>query len=122
MPWDGFANSIAKLALLLYIGREATARLQNLLAEARPGQEFTFPRLVGLIKPASAEGLAQALVLLEKRGRVKRVIRVESPSSKGGIGEYKSFEEVPEEIYDRRRDVTIRVKPEYLRVIYQPHT
>jgi hypothetical protein len=107
-----------RLLARFYIGSDAFGRLQDTLAKSRAGQEYTFARLVQLTKPSSPERLSRLLTLLEKKGKIKRVVRVESPANTGGIADFPSFQEVPPEIYDWRQDVNIRVSPENLRVVY----
>ena len=96
------------------------ARLDALLRKARPNEEFTFEYLVAALDPPSPEDLAATLSKLVERGELKQVIRVESPTTHGGLGDYPSIQEIPSEIHDWRTDEHIRVRPENLRVLYIP--
>jgi hypothetical protein len=51
-------------------------------------------------------------------GELKQVVRVISPSTQGGIGDFRCLEEVPNVLHDWRADLQIEVRPEDLRVIY----
>jgi hypothetical protein len=101
-------------------GTNYLERLGHLLKQAQPGEEFTFEYLVHKIDPPSPEDLAAALALLVKDGVLRQTVRVESPVDHGGIGDYASIEEIPNELPDWRTGQDIAVRPEYLRVIYSP--
>ena len=99
--------------------REAIARLEELFAKEKGARaEYTLNSLCDAVQPKSREGLALALGELVQQGELKRVIRVVSPTSQGGIGDYSSLDEVPPCIHDWRTDLGIEVRPEDLRVIY----
>ena len=94
-------------------------RLANLFREHR-GSEFTFDLLYREVHPPSPEALAAALTQLVDSGLVRQIIRVESPTQHGSIGDYSSIEEVPLEIHDWRADQDIRITPSDLHVLYTP--
>ncbi len=82
------------------------------------GKVFTLQRLYDLASPSTTFVFAQLLNYLVETGVMKKIVRVESPSL-GGIDDFSSITEVPEEIYDWRQERIIEVKPENIRVLYQ---
>lgn len=97
------SQSLRKLADLLTIGEHA---------------EYTLNRLSDLVEPNSQEALAGALGELVRSGEIKLVIRVVSPSTQGGIKDFKSLADVPEVVHDWRSDRQVEVTAENLRVLY----
>lgn len=95
-------------------------RLQAVLRKAQPEDEYTFEYLVSTVEPPSIEELAAALTTLVNEGMLRQIVRVESPTTHGGLGDFDSIQEVPEEMHDWRTDEYIRVRPENLRVLYKP--
>lgn len=98
-------------------------RLEELADQAQPGAEptYTFEHLIEVLSPSSPEVLSLLLGELQEKGLVEKVIRVESPSKKGGIGDFHSVVEVPDEMYDWRADRTVTVMPENLKVLFKIH-
>ena len=101
--------------------REDLARVfKEIGAEAN--KNVPLPRLVELAQKlapgVSVEELVLALAEIVKHGFVQRVVRVESPLG-GGIGDYDSILDVPDDIYDERQGREIHVQPENLVVIYK---
>jgi len=96
-------QSLGKLAELLTTGGHA---------------EYTLNRLSDLVEPNSKEALAGALGELVRSGEIKLVVRVISPRTRGGIGEFSSLDEVPDVVHDWRSDKDIEVTAEDLRVLY----
>lgn len=103
------------------IDRQSGKRLVDLVERAKGEghKDYTFDLLIQEVSPQSPEALALALRALVQNGIAKRVIRVESPTTHGGIGDFSSVTEIPEEIHDWRADEDIRVRPENLRVVYK---
>ncbi len=99
--------------------REPLKRLESLLNAARGEPEYTFEHLYHEVHPSSPEVLALVLSELVKRGLMKKLVRVESPVDRGGIADFPSVTDVPEEIHDWRADHSLRVQPENLRVIFK---
>lgn len=54
---------------------------------------------------------------LEKRGFLKKVFRVESPAL-GGIADFSSLVDIPDEIDDFRTGLSLEVKSENIKVYY----
>lgn len=79
---------------------------------------YTFEHLVEKLQSTPVEHLSLALQLLEQAGLVTQKVRVESPTMHGGIGDYSSIVDVPEEMYDPRADADITVTPDDLRVVF----
>lgn len=102
--------------------RDTIYRLDSLISDnsEKPSNKvFTLQRLYDLASPSTALVFAQLLNELVDRGIIKKIVRVESPSL-GGIGDFSSITEVPTTISDwRQNDMTIEVKPENIRVLYQ---
>ena len=99
--------------------REAIARLRELLgAPATSSREYTLSWLCDLVHPTSPEGLAVILGELVRRGFLRQVVRVVSPTTQGGIGDYASLSEVPQFVHDWRSDTEFEVRPGDLRVLY----
>jgi hypothetical protein len=97
-------------------------RLESVLSKATPNQVYTFEHLYNKVSPSSAELLSLVLAELELRGILQKVIRLESPTTRGGLGDYSSIFEVPEVIRDwRSGNREIRVQPENLRVLFKVH-
>lgn len=103
------------------IDRQSGKRLVHLVerAKAEGHKDYTFDLLIQEVNPQSPEALALAMHALVQNGIVQRVIRVESPTTHGGIGDFSSVAEVPKEIHDWRADEDIQVRPENLHVVYK---
>ena len=106
--------------------REAIKCLQTLLNNLRSKYEasgkvpeYTFEHLYQQAQFSSPEVLSMVLAELVERGEIQKSVRVESPSTGGGIGDYKSILDVPETLYDWRADKELRVSPENLRIIFK---
>jgi len=74
--------------------------------------------LSDLVHPNSVESLAGALGDLVRSGELKLVVRVISPSTLGGIADFRSLDEVPQIVRDWRSDTEMEVKPQDLRLVY----
>lgn len=85
-------------------------------------REMAFDYLVAKVNPTSVSSLSVILAELTKAGLLRRIIRVESPTMRGGIKDFSSLEEVPPTISDWRGDEQeIEVTPDRLRVYYSVH-
>ena len=96
------------------------ARLSNFLEQAAPGHEFTFEALYRFVQPPAPQELAAALARLVAQGTLRQIVRVESPTTHGGIGDYDSIQQIPDKLHDWRADGEIMVRPEDLRFLYIP--
>jgi len=118
MSLDDFSTIIGEAS----IGSPARERLARLFSDAKDKHKsLTLPHLVQLAQkatPISTEKLILALSAIVKHGLAERVVQVESPAG-GGIGNFKSIQEVPDEIYDERQDQWISVEPENVVVVYK---
>lgn len=95
--------------------------LARVFQEAQEGHKsLPLPGLVALAQKVnvSVEELIPALAELVKHGLAQRIVRVLSPIG-GGIGDFQSVEDIPDEIYDERQGREISVKPENLVIIYK---
>lgn len=98
---------------------DTTDLLKQIDAEA--GEEYTFEYLHHQLPSISVSQLSLALDELERQGKVKRILRVESPKG-GGVEDFEDFDsvdELPDQIADWRSDKTLTVTPENVRVIYR---
>lgn len=81
--------------------------------------EYTFPHIVQKVSPAPVDDVAAALSELTQKQEIEKVLRVESPTNSGGLGDFKAAQDIPDEIYDFRTDRTIHVRPENIKVIFR---
>jgi len=99
--------------------RAAFAKLQRLLSEhSGDHSEFTLDTLCDMVQPRSRDELAIALGELVRKGKIKKVVRVVSPTTQGGIKDYDSLEKIPHFIHDWRNDIEIEVNADLLRTVY----
>jgi|NGEPerStandDraft_6_1074524.scaffolds.fasta_scaffold35739_3 hypothetical protein len=82
-------------------------------------REYTFPHIVQKVRPTPIEEVAAALAELTEKSEIEKILRVESPTNAGGIGDFHNAQEIPAEIYDFRADRVIQVHPENVRVIFR---
>ena len=98
--------------------RRAITELAEIVGAERH-REMTFDHLVARLQPESVEDLASILAELTHAGAIKRFFRVESPTSRGGIGDFPSLDAIPPKLPDTRaEDEEIVVTPDRLRVFY----
>lgn len=89
-------------------------------ASSQKAPEFTFSHLLQSVEPTSPDELALVLAQLTTSHFLEKIIRVESPETHGGIGDFRSLSEVPQEIHDWRTNQMIDVRPENLVVVFRP--
>ena len=100
--------------------QEALAKLKDVLSGAKQqGAEFTLNRLCDLVAPRDREEFAIILGELARHHFIKLVVRVVSPRTQGGIGDFSTLDEVPQVVHDWRTDSEIEVSPENLRIVYK---
>jgi len=80
--------------------------------------EYSLDRICELVEPRSRDELILALGKLVQSGRMKRIIRVISHATQGGVADFNSLEEVPRVIDDGRTGLSMEVTPNDLRLIY----
>jgi hypothetical protein len=90
------------------------------LSSRQQTPEFTFNHLLQEVGSVEPDQLALVLAQLTLSKVLEKIIRVESPESHGGIGDFHSLTEIPNEIHDWRSDRMIEVGPENLTVIFRP--
>ena len=96
-------------------------RLEALVRRARAGRlQYTFEHLLAKVSPIPPEILSLFLAELVEQKLARRVIRVESPTTGGGLGDFDSPAEVPPTVLDDTVDPPqeIPVSARLLRVIY----
>jgi len=89
--------------------REVIQALQELI---QPGKEYTFRYLVDRFPAIPPQVLALLLSELVSSGVLRNVVRIESPETGGGIGDYDSLLDVPDQIFDFRTQREIVVTPD----------
>ena len=98
---------------------ETIRRLAKLVTSpGSVGKVYTLDRLADLLETNSREDLALILAELVRAGVLRLFVRVESPSSRGGIGDFDDIDKIPDTIHDWRTDRELQVTPEDLRVLY----
>jgi hypothetical protein len=93
--------------------------LRGVFRRAAPNHEFTLNSLIEKTNASSVEEVALALAVLTKNREVKRLVRVESPYSHMGLGDFSSVQEVPERMYDAYSEREVRVDPSDLVVLFK---
>lgn len=100
--------------------REAVGKLEELLSHVPPQHsEFTLNDLCEAVHPRRREVLAAVLGELVRQGVFEQIIRVLSPATLGGIGDFASLESVPRSLHDWRSDTELDVTPANVRIIYK---
>ena len=79
---------------------------------------YSLDRICEEVEPKSRDELILALGKLVRSGRIKKIIRVVSPTTQGGIGDFNSLEEVPKVIPDYFTGNSVEVTPNNLRLLY----
>lgn len=101
---------------------EAIARLNEfIVAEEQLPMNlhvFTINRLIDKIMPESLLAFSEILSLLEKEGVLRKIFRIESPTTKAGINDYSSFFDIPDVIHDPNIDQDIKVKTDDVKLLY----
>jgi hypothetical protein len=98
--------------------RAVRYRLVQLFRE-NPGREFTAQQLFLKVRPPSAELLSVLLDQLTREGVIRRVFRVESPRSHGGIKDFQSIADIPDVLHDWTVDEDIEVQANLIRPIFK---
>jgi hypothetical protein len=93
--------------------------LNELASVLTPGKEYSFRYLTDRIPSVSPQRLSLILSDLASRGILERIIRVESPETGGGIGDFKSLLDVPEEVFDYRTSKNVSVTPDKVVTIFK---
>lgn len=98
--------------------KNAIERIERLFSEK--GHEFPLENIYALAQPNSTYALANIMMKLVELGAVQKKFRVISPSDPGGgIGEYSSLIDIPENLYDPRSGLQLDVTPSLIKVIYK---
>jgi hypothetical protein len=84
--------------------------------------QFTVRHLESKLGRVSITALSLALAELQAEGVIEKIVRVESPESHGGIGDYSSLEEVPGSLEDWRTGRTVEVTPENMTLLFKAHS
>jgi hypothetical protein len=89
----------------------------NQSAAGKPS--FSVKRIYDNVCPHSEVSLAKILNGLVEEGVLRKIVRVESPVSGGGIQDFDSLIDVPEVLYDWTQDVNITVHPDNIRILFE---
>jgi hypothetical protein len=111
--------SLNKLEELISKHPDWRQSISELLSLFTPGGEYTFAYLVDRLPEMAPQTISVLLSELGSLGIIDRLVRVESPETGGGIKDFASLLEVPDEIYDFRTEKTIPVTPDNLITIYR---
>jgi hypothetical protein len=68
--------------------------------------------------PKSLLAFSEILSLLEKEGILRKIFRIESPTTKAGIDDYSSFLDIPDIVHDPNIDQDIQVKTDNVKLLY----
>ena len=88
----------------------------GLLSEEK---DYPVKRIYDLIHPRSQLALAKILNRLVEEGILRKIVRIESPETGGGLEDFDDILNVPSEIHDWRRDVDMQVTLDDLKIIYK---
>ncbi len=108
------------------IKREQAARAELkkrivALLIAHRGAQYTIRHFEQQLGPVSLASLSLALAELQSDGVVDRIIRVESPENHGGIRDYSSPDELPDEIEDWRTQRIVTVDASNTKFLFKAH-
>lgn len=91
------------------------------LLSADKDSVYTIRHLEQKLSPVSIAALSLALAELQEAKLVDRIVRVESPESHGGIKDFASPSELPDEIKDWRTNRMVPVTPENTAFLFKAH-
>ncbi len=94
-------------------------RVAKFISETSSEKVFTLQRLYDLALPSTTFVFAQLLSYLVEINVMKKIVRIESSNNRGGIKDFSSITEVPEEIYDWIQEKMIDVTSENIRILYR---
>lgn len=99
---------------------DAVGRLVDLVRfeQMQPGRrEYRPNRLYDKLQPSNYRVMVQILSSAADKGLLRRTFRVLSRSG-GGIGEFDSVLDIPQEMYDSRRGLRVEVLPDDIEMIF----
>ncbi len=115
------STALQRIVAEIPVGWWTRRRLEALVRRARSRKwHYTFEGLLAKAAPIPPEALAYFLAKLVDKGLVKRVIRVESPATRGGLGDYEAIEDIPWEVIDDtvQPEKEVAVAPGNVQVVY----
>ncbi|MCG8036148.1 MAG: hypothetical protein JAZ19_03850 [Candidatus Thiodiazotropha taylori] len=102
--------------------RESITRLFDLIEAEKKlitrHRVFTINRLIDKIMPRSILALSEILSVLEQQGILKKILRVESPTTKAGIKDFSSYMDIPNIIHDPYSDTELNIKSDDVKLLY----
>lgn len=112
--------SLTPITANLPLDRGSRRRLENLVRKAQAHNHvLTFEMILRRVDSIPPELLSMILARLVDLGLAERIIRVESPTTKVGLGDYLSLDQIPPTIHDESTGHEIIVTPDDLRIIYK---
>jgi hypothetical protein len=112
--------SLTPITANLPLDRRSRRRLENLVRKAQAEKHLlTFEMILRRVDSIPPELLSMILARLVDLGLAERIIRVESPATKVGLGDFLSLDQVPRTIHDHSTGSELTVTPDDLRVIYK---
>jgi len=97
--------------------RKLVAHLETANPDSRESV-YDIARMSSISNIRSPQELARVLAALVRAGMLRQFVRVENGTG-GGIEDFSSLGDVPDEIHDWRNDVTMQVTPDKLRLCYK---
>ena len=101
---------------------EAITRLSAFIEaeEQFPTDTHVFPinRLISKIMPKSALAFSEILAYLESEGILKKIFRIESPTTKAGIQDFPTIIDIPKAIHDPNVDRLIEISADDVKLLY----
>jgi hypothetical protein len=99
--------------------RDVFKRLGVLYIEMGRDPRVSLPllRMLDMLSLTPSSGTFSIIRLLEKKGFIRKVVRVESPSELG-LMDFDSISDVPDVIEDFRTGMDLNVKPEHIKILY----
>lgn len=101
---------------------DAVKRLVGFIETCRQQKEadwqFSADRFYNITKASSKINFARILQRLLDEGVLEEIVRVESENF-GGLGDFRSTNDVPRVLHDWRRDMDFEVRPEHLHLYYK---
>jgi hypothetical protein len=80
---------------------------------------YPIARLLDKVGPNSQYSFVEIVSYLVEEGMMKRILRVESPKTRTGLGDYESIEDIPKNIHDETTDENIDVSPQDIKLYYK---
>jgi hypothetical protein len=97
------------------------AKLLTIFRNARQGDVFTLDDLTERTQSPRKDAVAYWLSVLATSQIIDQIVRIVSPKNSGGITEYPTIDQVPNEIFDPYQNKDIRIEPDLIRIYFTRH-